>query len=219
MIEKVVVKRKIKCLLVTTMILKNKIQDWEIASDRDILILAADNFIKNKHNQVKLKALFKSEEITTFKAHYYVKDQKSTGDTLRLNPEYFFYDDHTYEETINHAVGYIAICNINISIKEGLTNGTIGKIVAIHDYILEFEYYFKEVRRIAYITRHYQDCTIPTTDVSRCQFPVNLAYCLTMHKCQGQTLEGVVIDCENIFVPGLFYPTIARCKDSENIHT
>ena len=39
-----------------------------------------------------------------------------------------------------------------------------------------------------------------------------------MHKCQGQTLEGVVIDCENIFSPGLFYSTIARCKDSENIH-
>ena len=55
-------------------------------------------------------------------------------------------------------------------------------------------------------------------DVSRGQFPVNLAYCLTMHKCQGQTLEGVVIGCENIFSPGLFYSTIVRCKDSENIH-
>ena len=193
-------------------------QDWEIASNRDILIVAADNFIKNRHNQVKLEALFKPEEIKTFKAHYYIKGQKSTGDTLRLNPHYFFYDDHTYEETINLAVGCKAICNINISIKEGLTNGTIGKIVAIHDDILEFEYYFRETRRIAYITRHYQDCTIPTMDVSRGQFPVNLAYCLTMHKCQGQTLEGVVIDCENIFAPGLFYSTIARCKDSQNIH-
>ena len=192
--------------------------DCDIASDRDILIVAADNFIKNRHNQVKLEALFKPEEIKTFKAHYYIKGQKSTGDSLRLNPHYFFYDDHTYEETINLAVGCKAICNINISIKEGLTNGTIGKIIAIHDDILEFEYYFKEERRIAYITRHYQDCTIPTMDVSRGQFPVNLAYCLTMHKCQGQTLEGVVIDCENIFAPGLFYSTIARCKDSQNIH-
>ena len=193
-------------------------QYWEIASDRDILIVAADNFIKNKHNQVKLEALFKPEEIITIKAYSYVKGQKLTGDTLRLNQEYFFYDDHTYEETINLAVGCKAICNINISIKEGLANCIIGKIVAIHDDILEFEYYFEEERRIAYIIRHYQNCTIPTIDVSRDQFPVNLSYCLTMHKCQGQTLEGVVIDCENIFAPGLFYSTIARCKDSEKIH-
>ena len=87
--------------------------------------------------------MFKPEEIKTFKAHYYIKGQKSTGDSLRLNPQYFFYDDHTYEEIINLAVGCKAIWNINISIKEGLTNGTIGKIVAIHDDILEFEYYFK----------------------------------------------------------------------------
>ena len=80
--------------------------DWEIASDRDILIVAVDNFIKNRYNQVKLEVLFKPEEIITFKAHYYVKGQKSTGGTLRLNPQYFFYYDHTYEETINLAVGY-----------------------------------------------------------------------------------------------------------------
>ena len=50
-------------------------QDWEIASNRDILIVAADNFIKSMHNQVKLEALFKPEEIITFKTHYYVKGQ------------------------------------------------------------------------------------------------------------------------------------------------
>ena len=55
-------------------------------------------------------------------------------------------------------------------------------------------------------------------EVIRGQFPINLAYWLTMHKYQGQTLDRVVIDWHNIFAPGLFYSTLARWKNSNNIH-
>ena len=193
-------------------------QDWEIAPDRGILVVAAHNFVRNKHNKAKLESLFSEDKIKTFKAQYYVMGQKSAGDSLREFPKHFFYDDHTYEEVINLAVGCKAIWNLNISIKDGLTSRTIGKIVAIHNDILEFEHYFKEKKRIAYITRYFLDWTIPTMEVCRGQSPVNLAYCLTMHKCQGQTLEGVVIDCEGIFAPGLFHSILARCKNTDNIH-
>ena len=169
-------------------------------------------------NKAKLESLFSEDKIKTFKAQYYVREQKSTGDSLREFPKHFFYDDNTYEEVINLAVGCKVIWNLNISIKDGLSSGTIGKIVAIHNDILEFEHYFKEKKRIAYITRYFLDWTIPTMEVCRGQSPVNLAYCLTMHKCQGQTLEGVVIDCEGIFAPGLFYSILARCKNADNIH-
>ena len=104
------------------------IQDCEIISDWEILIVAADNTIKNKHNKNKLKALFKEDKIHEFKAQYFIKGQKSSGLTLREYPKHYFYDDHTYEEVIYLAVRWKAILNINLSIKEGLTNVTIGKL-------------------------------------------------------------------------------------------
>ena len=39
-----------------------------------------------------------------------------------------------------------------------------------------------------------------------------------MHKCQGQTLEGVVIDWDRIQTEGLFYSILARWRDSRRIH-
>ena len=194
------------------------IDDWDICSKSDILVVASNNYIKNRHNIAKLNALFNEQEIYLLKAQYYIKGQKSSGFALRDYSKYFFSDNHTFEEEIMLAIGCKVIWNVNISIKDGLTNGTIGKIVAMHDDILEFEYVYKNVRRIAYLTRIFEDCTIPTVEVSRGQFPINLAYWLTMHKCQGQTLDGVVIDCKEIFAPGLFYSTLARCKNADNIH-
>ena len=37
---------------------------------------------------------------------------------------------------------------------------------------------------------------------SRVQFPIKLAFALTIHKSQGMTIENVVIDCRAISAPG-----------------
>ena len=64
-------------------------QDCEIASDRDILIVSADNKIKNKHNKSKLNELFKQEEIYEFKTQYFIKGQRSCLMLLKEFPKHF----------------------------------------------------------------------------------------------------------------------------------
>ena len=53
----------------------------------------------------------------------------------------------------------------------------------------------------------------------RSQFPLTLAYALTSHKCQGQTLNEVIIDFKDgrIF-PGSFYVALTRVKRGGDVH-
>ena len=53
----------------------------------------------------------------------------------------------------------------------------------------------------------------------RSQFPLTLAYALTSHKCQGQTLEEVIIDFRNCKVfPSSFYVALTRVKEGNKVY-
>ena len=50
------------------------------------------------------------------------------------------------------------------------------------------------------------------------QFPVRLAWAITIHKSQGQTYEHVNVSAENIFAEGQLYVALSRCKTIEGMH-
>lgn len=49
------------------------------------------------------------------------------------------------------------------------------------------------------------------------QIPLILAYALTIHKSQGMTLDGAIIDCKNIFASGQLYVAMSRVKTMERL--
>ena len=59
----------------------------------------------------------------------------------------------------------------------------------------------------------------------RSNFPLSLAYALTAHKCQGETLEEVIIDfgsdeahnIKNYILPGSFYVALTRVKMASKV--
>lgn len=49
------------------------------------------------------------------------------------------------------------------------------------------------------------------------QFPVKLAYAVTIHKSQGMSIDNLVCNIDNIFAPSQFYVAISRAINPKNL--
>ncbi|MEK7376914.1 MAG: AAA family ATPase [Candidatus Margulisiibacteriota bacterium] len=105
-------------------------------------------------------------------------------------------------------------------------NGTIGKIIEIgeEDICVEFEDRRKET-----VTPHTWDIFHFTYDQSKnrvnsdiigtfTQYPLKLAWAITIHKSQGLTFDNVVIDLgKGTFAHGQLYVALSRCRTLKGI--
>jgi ATP-dependent exoDNAse (exonuclease V) alpha subunit len=49
------------------------------------------------------------------------------------------------------------------------------------------------------------------------QFPLKLAYAVTIHKSQGMSIDDLVCNVDNIFAPSQFYVAISRATDPRRL--
>lgn len=49
------------------------------------------------------------------------------------------------------------------------------------------------------------------------QFPLILAYAITIHRAQGSTYEHVVLICDGMFQANMLYTALSRCTSLENL--
>lgn len=67
--------------------------------------------------------------------------------------------------------------------------------------------YNSETKRLEYI----EDKTV-------IQFPVILAYAITIHKSQGMTYQRIACNLDNCFAPGQAYVALSRCADFNELY-
>jgi len=53
--------------------------------------------------------------------------------------------------------------------------------------------------------------------VSMSQYPIKLAYAVTIHKSQGMSIENLVCNVDHIFAPSQFYVAISRATDPKRL--
>jgi len=103
----------------------------------------------------------------------------------------------------------------NLNVSEKLCNGSCGTTLEFSDNHIIIK--FDSGNTVA-ITRHLFKIEINKTLVaSRLQFPLRVAYAVTIHKSQGMSLDAADIDFSNIFTAGQAYVALSRVRSLEGI--
>lgn len=72
-------------------------------------------------------------------------------------------------------------------------------------------------RNIRYVFNNASDSVEEEITGSYTQFPLRLAWAITIHKSQGLTFERAVVDAEHAFTPGQVYVALSRCTSLDGL--
>lgn len=125
----------------------------------------------------------------------------------------------TYE-TLKLKVGARVMTLIN---TPNYKNGSMGTIIAVNNYEIKVRFdngIYSNIQKFTWEFKEYinKNGIIKEKIIGKfTQFPVKLAYAITVHKSQGQTYEAVNFEpCG--WVHGQLYVALSRCKDISKLY-
>ena len=110
------------------------------------------------------------------------------------------------------AVGARVMLRRNIDTTIGLVNGVLGTVVSIkaHHIAVRFDN-IPEPYRVEKVKSKFM--VLKKIFVYRKQFPLILAFAVTIHKCQGLSLDCAMMELsDQVFSPGMAYVALSRVK-------
>ena len=117
-------------------------------------------------------------------------------------------------KNIKLCVGAQVVITFNINQDHGLVNGTRGKIIELFPNKVIIKCIDQSIHTIEYTKLTYLD----DSSMFFRFMPLKLAYALTIHKCQGMTLDAIEIDIGNkIFASGQAYTALSRARTLDSI--
>jgi len=127
------------------------------------------------------------------------------------------------ENILKLGINTKVMLRVNIDPDNGLANGTIGYIVDIkltengevHSLIIQF----RNIKNTYELNRVTLDFEVSKNEYcARTQFPLSLAWAITIHKVQGLSLNAILADIgSEIFCDGMSYVALSRAKFLTNV--
>lgn len=198
-------------------LLKSREIDYDTSNSSILHIFSrndeADNYNLKKFNSLNSKIYSYSADLGVYRGKNFVKEKLNERELIILD---IFQKNSKATKTIEFKKGCRVMLLINLDFDKGLINGSCGEITALDkDGITvkfdngietnvekhEFEYYYND-EKVASMT----------------QYPLKLAYAITIHKSQGMTLDNVVVDCNKIFEEGQTYVALSRVRSINGLY-
>jgi len=120
-------------------------------------------------------------------------------------------------------VSYLVILLRNLDPGEGLCNGTRLMVLNVRRKVLQCRIISKDRRFRGKVVLIPRIMLSPNAEIlpmllKRLQFPVRLAFAMTINKSQGQSVEHVGINLQtSVFSHGQLYMAFSRCTSLLNI--
>ena len=204
-------------------------------SPKDAVYIFGTNKPCKQHNEALLEAL--EGEMKIFKAHH----PKGTN-FVRVNPETGKIGKSAFLDKLHLKIGAKIMLIHNVYSSDFLSNGSIGYVVGfewsggknpeITKIVVKFDDpkagakerarhpihpKYPEATPIGRVSHEYSVGKLPSGHVPKTkliQFPIDLAWAITAHKCQGMTIKPpkmLVADLDSIFEK---YNTIKRTREA-----
>lgn len=141
-----------------------------------------------------------------------VKGTKKTYKAIDTGPKSLLNRITSADNVLTLKVGAKVIVTANVN--DNIVNGTRGTIQAIGDEkvkVLLEDGETHQLGRFKFIS------STTTMYATRLQLPIKLAYAITVHRAQGQTLESINIDCDGLFAHGMLSVALSRCPEPEKV--
>lgn len=186
------------------------IADFQPAAEEPYITLTAHNASAQEINAEKLALI--GQPLQTFKAVV-------TGDF----PAFAFPAEEVLECKKDAQVMFV---KNDMAREKRYYNGKIGKITGFREGVIyvrcpgdddEIEVFPAEWTNVKYALNEQNKEVSEEIVGTFTQYPLKLAWAITIHKSQGLTFERAIIDAQAAFAHGQVYVALSRCKSFEGI--
>jgi ATP-dependent exoDNAse (exonuclease V) alpha subunit len=113
-----------------------------------------------------------------------------------------------------YKVGAIVMMRSNTYIMQHIYNGSVGKVTSITDDFIQVK--FRDLCVIDVKKHNFRAQCGESVEAVLYQYPLSLAWAMTIHKAQGLTMDKILLDTD-CFEDGQLYTALSRIKCLEDL--